>query len=117
MKKLIVFLVVAFVGFTAQAQEKEVKKNKNARYDIEVNGNCDMCKKRIEKAAYSVKGVKSAQWHSDHQDMHLIIDESKTSIEEVHKAVAKAGHDTDKAKADDKVYEELHGCCMYERKK
>src|SRR5690606_4353367 len=117
MKKLIVFLAVAFVGITAQAQEKEIKKNKNAKYDIEVNGNCEMCKKRIEKAAYSVKGVKSAQWHQDHHDMHLIIDETKTSIDEVHKAVSKAGHDTDKMKADDKVYEELHGCCQYERRK
>jgi mercuric ion binding protein len=117
MKKLIVFLMVAFVGITAQAQEKQVKKNKNAKYDIEVNGNCEMCKKRIEKAAYSVKGVKSAQWHQDHQDMHLIIDENKTSVDEVHKAIIAAGHDTNKMKADDKVYEELHHCCQYERKK
>lgn len=117
MKKLIVILVVAFVGISAQAQEKEVKKNKNAKYDIEVNGNCGMCKKRIETAAYSVKGVKSAQWHQDHHDVHIILDENKTSVEEVHKAIAKAGHDTNKLKADDKVYEELHHCCQYERKK
>jgi mercuric ion binding protein len=117
MKKLIVFLMLAFVGITAQAQEKQVKKNKNAKYDIEVNGNCEMCKKRIEKAAYSVKGVKSAQWHQDHHDVHLILDETKTSVDEVHKAIAAAGHDTNKMKADDKVYEQLHGCCQYERKK
>lgn len=117
MKKLIVFLMLAFVGITAQAQEKQVKKNKNAKYDIEVNGNCEMCKKRIEKAAYSVKGVKSAQWHQDHHDVHLILDETKTSVDEVHKAIAAAGHDTNKVKADDKVYEQLHGCCQYERKK
>lgn len=110
-------LMVAFVGISAQAQEKTTKENKNAKYDIEVNGNCEMCKKRIEKAAYSVKGVKLAQWHQDHQDMHLIIDENKTSIDEVHKAIAAAGHDTNKVKADDEVYEELHGCCMYERKR
>src|SRR5690606_41578856 len=95
MKKLIVFLMVAFVGITAEAQEK-TKKNKNAKYDIEVNGNCEMCKKRIEKAAYSVKGVKSAQWHQDHQDVHIILDENRTTIEEVHQAIAKAGHDTEK---------------------
>ena len=116
MKKLIVFLMVAFVGITAEAQEK-VKKNKNAKYDIEVNGNCEMCKKRIEKAAYSVKGVKSAQWHQDHQDVHIILDENRTTIEEVHQAIAQAGHDTDKVKADDEAYEKLHYCCMYERKK
>ena len=116
MKKLILILVISFAGFTAQAQDKEVKKHKNAKYDIEVNGNCEMCKKRIETAAYSVKGVKSAQWHQDHHDMHLILDENKTSIDEVHKAIAKAGHDTNKAKADDETYEKLHHCCQYERK-
>ena len=74
MKNLITIFLLVLVGFTTQAQEK---KNKNAKYVTEVNGNCDMCKKRIEKAAFSVKGVKSAVWHADHQDLHLIIDESK----------------------------------------
>jgi copper chaperone CopZ len=112
MKKLILILMVSLVGISIQAQEK---KNKNAKHDIEVNGNCDMCKKRIEKAALSVKGVKSAVWHADHQDLHLIIDESKCSLEQVHEAVAKVGHDTDKVKAKDEDYERLHQCCLFER--
>lgn len=111
MKKLILVMLVTLVGLSVQAQEK----NKNAKYEINVNGNCDQCKKRIEKAAYSVKGVKSAQWHQDHHDMHLIIDETKCSIDDVHAAVAKAGHDTDKVKAKDEDYENLHSCCQYER--
>ena len=114
MKKLILVMLVALVGMSVQAQEKE-KKNKNAKHEIAVNGNCGICKKRIEKAAYSVPGVKSAQWHQDHHDMHLIIDETKCSVDDVHKAVAKAGHDTDKSKATDEDYEKLHHCCQYER--
>ena len=39
------------------AQEKQ---KKNTKISFEVNGNCEMCKKRIEKAAFSVKGVKMA---------------------------------------------------------
>ncbi|MBC8883380.1 cation transporter [Flavobacterium piscinae] len=113
MKKLILILMVSLVGISIQAQEK---KNKNAKRDIEVNGNCEMCKKRIEKAALSVKGVKSAVWHADHQDLHLIIDESKCSLEQVHEAVAKVGHDTNKVKAKDEDYERLHHCCQFERK-
>ena len=50
---------MVFVGLSVQSQEK---KNKNAKYTFEVNGNCEQCKKRIEKAAYSVAGVKSAVW-------------------------------------------------------
>ncbi|WP_114756481.1 heavy-metal-associated domain-containing protein [Flavobacterium sp. AG291] len=115
MKKLILIMLVTLVGFAVQAQEKKQEKKKNATYEIPVNGNCGMCKKRIEAAAYSVKGVKSAQWHQDHHDMHLIIDENKCSIDDVHAAIAKAGHDTDKVKAKDEDFEKLHGCCKYER--
>jgi copper chaperone CopZ len=115
MKKLIMIMLVTLVGLSVQAQEKKQEKNKNAKYEISVNGNCGICKKRIEKAAYSVPGVKSAQWHQDHHDMHLIIDENKCSLDDVRAAVAKAGHDTDKIKATDEDYARLHGCCQYER--
>lgn len=113
MRKLFLVLFITFIGTAVQAQKK---KNKNAKHDIEVNGICTMCKKRIEKAAYSVPGVKSAMWHADHQDLHLIIDENKASVDDVHNAVAKVGHDTDKIRATDEAYEKLHHCCKYERK-
>ncbi|UPQ79890.1 DUF3606 domain-containing protein [Flavobacterium azooxidireducens] len=113
MKKIILVLMISLMGISVQAQEK---KNKNAKHDIEVNGNCDMCKKRIEKAALSVKGVKSATWHEDHQDLHLILDETKCTVDQVHEAVAKVGHDTEKVKATDEAYNNLHGCCKFERK-
>lgn len=113
MKNIIIVLMVLIVSFTVQAQEK---KNKNAKYNIEVNGNCDQCKKRIEKAAYSVAGVKSADWHIDDHTLHLILNEEKTSSLDVKKAIAKVGHDTDEVKATDEVYKNLHSCCLYERK-
>ncbi|MDO4727786.1 MAG: metal transporter [Bacteroidota bacterium] len=111
--KNVILILALLLGVTIYAQDS--KPNKNAKYEITVNGNCDMCKKRIEKAAYSVKGVKLAQWYQDHQDVHLIIDERKTNIDMVCKAIAEAGHDTDRVKADDEVYERLHHCCLYER--
>jgi len=113
MKRLFLISTIFLTLVTLQAQEKQPRKS--AEYTISVSGNCEMCKKRIERAAYSVKGVKSATWHSDHKDVHVVIDERKTSIEEVHKAIAKAGHDTDKVKSDDETYEKLHHCCQYER--
>jgi cation transport ATPase len=113
MKNIVIGMLLLLVGFSAQAQEK---KNKNAKYDIEVNGNCEMCKKRIEKAAFSVAGVKSAVWHIDDHKLHLILNEEKCSLVDVKKAIAKVGHDTDEVRATDEDYEKLHGCCMYERK-
>lgn len=111
-KNIIIVLLLAF-GFSAQAQDK---KNKNAKYAIEVNGHCEQCKKRIEKAAYSVAGVKSATWSIETHELGLILNEEKTSIGDVKKAVAKAGHDTEEVKATDEAYKNLHSCCQYQRK-
>jgi mercuric ion binding protein len=110
MKKLVLVALFAFLGMNVNAQEKP---NKNKKVDVGVSGICDMCKKRIEKAAYSVKGVKSATWHADHQDLHLILDETKCKVIDVEKAIAKVGHDTQNVKATDAEYEKIHGCCLY----
>lgn len=113
MKNIILGIVLLLVTLSTQAQEK---KNKNAKHNIEVNGNCEICKKRIEQAAFSVKGVKSAEWNIEDHVLHLIINEEKCSIQDVKKAVAKVGHDTDDIKSTDEDYQNLHGCCKYERK-
>ena len=53
MKQIITIVLFVLVGLSVQAQ---VKKNKNAKYVTEVNGNCEQCQKRIQKAAFSVQG-------------------------------------------------------------
>jgi periplasmic mercuric ion binding protein len=113
MKQFLIGMMLLVVTLSAQAQDK---KNKNAKYNIEVNGNCEMCKKRIEKAAFSVKGVKSADWHIDDHTLHLILNEEKSSVLDVKKAIAKVGHDSEDVKATQEDYNKLHGCCLYERK-
>jgi copper chaperone CopZ len=113
MKNILFGLLLLVVTFSAQGQDK---KNKNAKYSIEVNGNCGLCKKRIEKAAFSVSGVKSAVWDVDSHLLSLILNEDKTSLLDVKKAVANVGHDTDEVKATEEIYDNLHSCCQYERK-
>ena len=109
----IIILLVAIIGISAQAQDK---KNKNAKYTVEVNGNCEQCKKRIEKAAYSVDGVKSAVWDIESHKLSLILNEEKTSLTAVKKAIANVGHDSEEAKSSDETYAKLHSCCQYDRK-
>ena len=113
MKNILFGMLLLMVTFSAQAQEQ---KNKNAKFTTEVNGNCELCKKRIEKAAFSVSGVKSAVWDIDTHKLNLILNEEKTTLLDVKKAVAKVGHDTDDVKATDEEYDNLHGCCKYKRK-
>jgi len=82
-----------------------------------VYGSCGMCQTRIEKAVKSVEGVSRAKWNSDKQALTIAYDESKAKLIDIHKAVAKVGHDTDLEKADDTVYSNLPGCCKYDRPK
>lgn len=112
MKNILYVLILFLFGFSAQAQEK---KDKNAKREIAVKGNCEMCKKRIEKAAFSVPGVKSAIWNSDSQQLNVILNEQKSTANEIEIAVAKVGHDTENVKATDEDYANLHACCAYER--
>ena len=65
-----------------------------------VKGSCDMCKQRIETAAKNVNGVSSVHWDKEKQMIHLQYNPSKTSVDAISKAIAKAGHDTDTYKAD-----------------
>jgi mercuric ion binding protein len=111
-KNIVAVLLMAIVGFSAQGQEK---KSKNAKYTTEVNGNCEQCQKRIQKAAFSVSGVKSASWSIETHQLSLIINEEKTSLSDVNKAIAKVGHDTKEMKATKEDYDNLHFCCQYER--
>ena len=112
MKNLFLGIMLLVVVFSAEAQDK---KNKNAKYSIAVNGNCEQCQKRIQKAAFSVSGVKSASWSIETHQLNLTINEEKTSIATVKKAIAKVGHDTEGVKASNEDYDNLHSCCKYER--
>jgi Cu(I)/Ag(I) efflux system membrane fusion protein len=80
---------------------------------ITVQGLCGMCKERIEKAAKSVDGVLSASWDANTLQLYLDFDPAKTNADAVGKAVAEAGHDTEKYKADSETYRALPECCRY----
>lgn len=116
MKKIIFTLSLILIGFTVQSQE--VKKNKNARVAIKVDGICGMCKKRIETAALKTKGVKFAIWSVKTHQLNLIMDERKTDISKVQQNILAVGHDIlleedKKLEATNKAYNSVHPCCKY----
>ncbi|WP_430817561.1 heavy-metal-associated domain-containing protein [Carboxylicivirga sp. RSCT41] len=81
-----------------------------------VKGNCDMCKQRIEEALLNVEGVNMAVWNAESQNVKVLVSLSDTTIDKLQDSVAKAGHDTEGAKADDQIYASLPECCRYSRK-
>ena len=83
--------------------------------EFEVLGNCNGCKKRIEKAANSIDGVASATWNKETKVIEVAYDSEKTSLEDISKAINEVGHDTKFGKASDSAYDALPGCCQYDR--
>ena len=104
-------MLMLFVVSLGNAQDAKPKKS--AKYTIEVNGVCGMCKKRIETAAIKTKGVKYANWNVDTHLLSVIIDERKTNVQLVQQSVANVGHDTADVRAQDEVYDGIHTCCKY----
>jgi copper chaperone CopZ len=111
MKTRVLSLVAMFVlgTLTVFAGEKTEK--------IEVKGNCGMCEKRIEKAATGVEGVSDADWDKETKKLEVTFDDTKTSLDKIEMAIAKAGHDTPNHKASKEVYNKLPECCQYDRSK
>lgn len=87
--------------------------NNSASDTLTVFGNCGQCKERIEEAAYSVKGVKHADWNKKTHILTLVYNRSKTDRKKIAHAIALAGHDTVLEKSTDKNYSQLPSCCAY----
>lgn len=77
---------------------------------LSVQGNCRICKDYIEKTSLEVLGVVSAVWEIQSSQLKVGFDPNITTLNEISKAIAKAGHRTDKHEADPKVYAALPDC-------
>jgi Cu(I)/Ag(I) efflux system membrane fusion protein len=96
-----------------QYSENVSEDNKVVKTQFKVSGNCDMCRERIESSAKSVTGVLKAEWNKTDKIIKIQLDPAKTNVEAIEKAIAKAGHDTEKYKASDETYKLLPECCLY----
>lgn len=106
----IMMVVIAFLALTScEAQIKNPKTE-----TVKVYGNCEMCKKTIEKAA-NEKGVVKADWNTESNLLVLTYDSKKTNSDAVLKKVAYAGYDSDRFLAPDEAYNNLRECCQYTR--
>ena len=117
MKTINLFLAIAFfmaIGANASSQTVTKAKVQQKTETLKVLGNCDMCKTRIEKTV-KAEGATTADWNTKTSFLTVTFDPAKTNVESLSKKLASIGHDTEKFKADDKVYNALPGCCKYDR--
>lgn len=107
---LVAFLAATMLSFNCTAQQIPNAKT----VAVKIYGNCGMCKKTIEKAALK-KGTGKADWDNDTQTAQLTFDSSRTNADEILQRIAAAGYDSEKFRATDEAYANLHSCCQYER--
>jgi copper chaperone CopZ len=108
--KTLLVAVVALLSFTACDA-----KIKNAKTEtVKIFGNCEMCKKVIEKAG-NLKNIAEVDWNEKTKMATLTYDATKTNKEEILKRIALAGYDSNEFLAPNDVYAKLPECCQYER--
>jgi outer membrane receptor for ferrienterochelin and colicins len=81
---------------------------------VAVKGNCGMCTTRIEAAVKELPSA-SGVYNLDEQTLTVTFSEKETSLDAIMRNVAKVGHDNELYRTDEAVYENLPGCCLYDR--
>jgi len=107
-----IILIFSLICFTASVSAQKPKYQKE---DFKVWGKCEMCKTTIENAVKSIDGIKTARWNVVNGKMKVKFNPELTNLDDIHKAIALAGYDTELYKATDESYNNLHFCCKYER--
>jgi hypothetical protein len=73
-----------------------------------------MCQERIEDAM-KIDGIAGAAWDEGTQLLKVTYNPAMVTNDDIQKKAAAVGHDTEKYRAEDSVYDNLPGCCHYER--
>ena len=109
------FILSFFIGsslFFLPATLSAQNSGFEATIRVNVNGVCEMCKKRIETAANG-KGVTAAVWDMQGKALTLTYQTNRTSLDKIISRIVEAGYDVGTQKADDRTYDNLPECCRY----
>ena len=91
----------------------DIKNSSLSFSKFKVSGNCGMCKERIEKVVNQFKYVEESDWDTETEILTIYYKDESPDTTSILKSVAEVGHDNDKFKADDSVYNNLPECCLY----
>ncbi len=79
---------------------------------VKTSAVCKMCKKTIETALASEKGIKKSELDVKSKIVTVNYNSKETTPEKIRKAIAEAGYDADDVSADPKAYKKLEKCCQ-----
>ena len=91
--------------------------NNEKTEEFTVYGNCGMCERTIENSLKDVNGVSKGDWDRETDVMTVVYNPEIISLEDIKQKIADVGYDSDTHRAKDEVYNNLPGCCQYERPK
>lgn len=116
-KKLFIAIIALITVQSAHAQSDKSQRAIGIKtQSIKVPGTCDMDKRRIENAAYTIEGIKSAAWDLNTQTLTIKYSVfKKDAPDNAQKKIASLGNDTEKYKADETAYMNLPECCHYRK--
>ena len=114
MRNNILFILAAILTISCSSG---IDTDKLKTEKFTVYGNCGMCKETIEGSLDGVKGIEEANWNPKNDEMTVSFDSELITLEQIKQKIADVGYDSDSHRAKNKVYDNLHGCCKYERPK
>ena len=107
MKQIIIFsLLFSSICYSQTSSSSE-------KASFKVKGVCEMCEERIEKGTVKLKGVKYADWDILSNNISLIYNSKKISLDKIHRQISLLGHSTEKYEAPEEIYNSLPDCCRY----
>lgn len=109
------FILLAFTFLSVSNAQSQTSNKKMITETIKVYGNCGMCKSKIEKTLSYKTGVKYGVWDIDSKLLTVKYNPSKITLAQIKQALADIGYDSETHRATDETYNNLHGCCKYER--
>lgn len=114
-----IFSIILLVGLFSTTYGQEISKDqavdKIESATFTVYGNCGMCKRTIEGSLKNETNITEANWNIDSGEMKVSFDPKSISIDDIKQKIADVGYDTDTHRAKVDVYNNLPGCCQYDR--
>lgn len=112
-------LLIGFL-FTSLLYAQETESNTESSSVTEtftVYGNCGMCEKTIETSLNDITSISKGDWNKETDLMTVVYDSTRINLDSIKQKIADVGYDSDSHRAKDAVYNNLPGCCQYDRPK
>jgi copper chaperone CopZ len=109
MSKQVFLLILGLICLINSGVWGQKKSNDTIR--IKTSAVCGMCKSRIENNMAYEKGVRDIVLDLETKTAIIAYNGSKTTPDELRKAISKLGYDADNVAADTVAYRRLPACC------